>query len=102
MSQAHVADADTARIEALTAMFVRFGYDPLQADVRARTIYLVQIGYISMKADEDIGLRMQRIPEYVEIFTGQAPKLREIERFHARHGFTVPVGRNDREHEGTE
>jgi len=84
---AHVGEADLARIEALTAMFVRFGYDPLEADVRARTIYLVQIGYISMKADEAIAVRMRRIPEYVEIFTGQAPLPREIGRFHARHGF---------------
>lgn len=87
--EAHVADADLARIEALTAMFVRFGYNALEADVRARTIYLVQIGYISMKADEDLSVRMRRIPEYVEIFTGQAPKQREMERFHARHGFVA-------------
>jgi AcrR family transcriptional regulator len=100
--EAHVAEADRARIEALTAMFVRFGYDPLQADVRARTIYLVQIGYISMKADEDIGLRMQRIPEYVDIFTGQAPKPREIERFHARHRFNAPADRKHIKHEGTD
>jgi AcrR family transcriptional regulator len=86
---AYVNEADTARLEALAAMFVRFGYNPLEADVRARTIYLVQIGYISMKADEDIALRMRRIPEYVEIFTGKAPKPREIERFHARHSFTT-------------
>jgi AcrR family transcriptional regulator len=86
---AHVAEADSARIAALTAMFVRFGCDPAQADVRARTIYLVQIGYISMKVDEDLATRMRRIPEYVEIFTGQAPKPREIERFHARYGFSA-------------
>lgn len=91
---AHVGQADLARIEALTAMFVRFGYNPLEADVRARTIYLVQIGYISMKADEAIAVRMRRIPEYVEIFTGQAPLPREIGRFHARHGFVAAADGN--------
>lgn len=88
---ARVAAADAARIEALAAMFQRFGYSALEADVRARTVYLVQIGYISMKAAEPLAARMQRIPDYVEIFTGQAPQPREIERFHARHGFAASL-----------
>ncbi len=77
--------ADEARLEALRQMFIRFGYEPLKADVRARTIYLTQIGYISMKSDEDITTRLQRISDYVEIFTGQTPEPRELERFYARH-----------------
>lgn len=80
--------ADEARIEALTRMFVKYGYDTLAANVRARTIYLTQIGYISMKAQEALGVRMQRIPMYVEIFTGQAPQPHELRRFHARHGYS--------------
>jgi hypothetical protein len=87
---AEVQAADQTRIEALTQMFVRFGYDPAPADVRARTIYLVQIGYITMQTKEDIALRMKRIPSYVEIFTGQAPEEREIARFAARHGYSAP------------
>jgi AcrR family transcriptional regulator len=83
--------ADAARIQALTDMFIRFRYEPLAADVRARTIYLTQIGYISMKTKEDLATRMARIPDYVEIFTGSAALPRELERFHARHGF-VPAG----------
>ncbi len=91
---AQVAAADAARIEALAAMFRRFGYSALEADVRARTVYLVQIGYISMKADEPLAARMQRIPDYFEIFTGRAPQPREIERFHARHGFAASLPNN--------
>ncbi|WP_249976553.1 TetR/AcrR family transcriptional regulator [Vreelandella olivaria] len=79
--------ADTARIEALSRMFERYGYDPLAANVRGRTIYLTQIGYISMKTQEPLEVRMQRIPTYVEIFTGQAPVARDLQRFHARHGY---------------
>ncbi|WP_336273959.1 TetR/AcrR family transcriptional regulator [Vreelandella indica] len=79
--------ADAARIEALTRMFERYGYDPLAANVRGRTIYLTQIGYISMKTQEPLEVRMQRIPAYVEIFTGQPPGARELQRFHARHGY---------------
>lgn len=79
--------ADATRIEALARMFQRYGYDPLAANVRGRTIYLTQIGYISMKTLEPLEVRMQRIPAYVEIFTGQPPGSRELQRFHARHGY---------------
>lgn len=79
--------ADETRIEALTRMFVEHGYDPLAANVRGRTIYLTQIGYISMNTQEALETRMRRIPAYVEIFTGQAPQPHELRRFYARHGY---------------
>jgi AcrR family transcriptional regulator len=82
-----VRRADQARVEALTRMFMRFGYDAVPADVRARTTYLVQIGYISMQSREEIGVRMKRIPEYIAIYTGQVPQQRELDRFFARHGY---------------
>ncbi|WP_112798378.1 TetR/AcrR family transcriptional regulator [Rhizobium sp. SYY.PMSO] len=82
-----VQDADRMRVEALTRMFVRFGHPEITADVRARTTYLVQIGYISMQSRENIALRMKRIPEYIAIYTGQAPQQRELDRFFARHGY---------------
>ncbi|MDR5904564.1 TetR/AcrR family transcriptional regulator [Franzmannia qiaohouensis] len=78
--------ADAERIDALTRMFERYGVEPLAANVRGRTIYLTQIGYISMKTQEPLEVRMQRIPDYVEIFTGQPPGPRDLKRFHARHG----------------
>ncbi|MCA1494636.1 TetR/AcrR family transcriptional regulator [Sinorhizobium alkalisoli] len=84
---AEVQKADQARIAALSRMFVRFGYKESSADVRARTIYLVQIGYISMQTREEVAVRMRRIPDYVEIFTGEAPQQRELDRFFARHGY---------------
>lgn len=85
--QAEVQQADQTRIEAIGRMFMRFGYDEAPADVRARTTYLVQIGYISMQSREDIALRMKRIPEYIAIYTGQVPVQRELDRFFARHGY---------------
>lgn len=80
---------DKARLAALASMFERFGYAAMAADVRARSMYLTQIGYISMNSREDMLVRMQRIPEYVKIFTGQVPKARELQRFYARHGYAV-------------
>jgi AcrR family transcriptional regulator len=84
---AEVQEADQIRLAALTRMFIRFGQEELSADVRARTTYLVQIGYISMQSNEDIRLRMKRIPEYIAIYTGQIPEQRELDRFHARHEY---------------
>lgn len=85
---AEVNAADQARLDALTKMFIRFAFSDVNADVRARTIYLVQIGYISMQSREDLATRMGRIPHYVEIYTGSAPDDRELSRFHARHGYS--------------
>ncbi|KAA1179819.1 TetR/AcrR family transcriptional regulator [Rhizobium tropici] len=82
-----VRRADHIRMEALLQMFTRFGYDAGSADARARTTYLVQIGYISMQSKEDIAVRMKRIPEYITIYTGQIPQQRELDRFFSRHGY---------------
>ncbi len=78
-------DADAARLAAITAMFTRFGFDADQADIRARTIYLTQIGYIAMRSDENLDLRLQRIPAYVVAFAGRAASAGEVARFVARH-----------------
>lgn len=84
---AEIEAADRARLSALQHMFMRFDHTELDADVRARTTYLVQIGYVSMRTTEDIALRMKRIPHYVEVYTGIAPQQRDLDRFFARHGF---------------
>jgi AcrR family transcriptional regulator len=88
--QAEVETADQQRLAALVHMFKRFGYDDMSADVRSRTIYLLQIGYISMQTSEAMALRMKRVPTYVEVFTGRAPKPRELARFYARHKYFEP------------
>lgn len=78
-----VRAADETRLRALRAMMVTWGHPPDEADVRARTVYLVQIGYISMQAQEDIETRLDRIPMYVKIYAGREPEPREIARFNA-------------------
>lgn len=81
-------EADRVRIEAFTAMFERFGYEHASADVRANTMYLTQIGYISIVKDrpsEPLGPRLQRMPHYIEIFTGKTVSDAEFARFRARH-----------------
>lgn len=84
---ARVNAADDRRLAAIRAMFARFGLPPDEADVRARTVYLVQIGYIAMQVRETLATRMGRIPAYVKTFAGQAPAERELARFYARFGY---------------
>ena len=79
---------DSTRIDALIALYHHWGHVGVDADTRARAVYLTQIGYISTQAREDLSIRMARIPAYVELFTDTAPSPRELARFHARHCFS--------------
>jgi AcrR family transcriptional regulator len=88
--------ADERRLAAIREMFERFGYARDEADVRARTVYLVQIGYISMQVQESIEIRMSRIRRYVEIFSGQSLTASEMARFRARFKFTPSANVADR------
>lgn len=88
---ARIRSADRQRLSALAAMLLRWGHGEGEADVRARAIYLTQIGYISMQVSETLAERMLRIPDYVRIFSGgPGPGPEELARFHARHGFSPP------------
>lgn len=79
--------ADIKRLDTLTQLLMSWGHSQEDADVRARTIYLVQIGYISMQVREDTATRLTRIPGYVEIYTGKVPQPREMARFCANIGY---------------
>ncbi len=83
--EAAMAEADATRIDAITALFRQFGYDESEADARARTLYLTQVGYIALRSQESFFVRMARIPAYVLTFSGVAPSPAEIAAFHARH-----------------
>jgi AcrR family transcriptional regulator len=80
-----LAGADISRISAIRSMFQRFGYPEDEADVRAHTVYLTQIGYISMRVNEPLLQRLDRIPPYTLAFTGRPPSAAEIAEFRARH-----------------
>lgn len=79
--------ADEARIDAIREMFARFGFAEDEAEVRARTVYLTQIGYIAMQVRESLATRMARTPGYVKTFCGTSPTYSELARFHARLNF---------------
>jgi AcrR family transcriptional regulator len=83
--EAAMARADLARIAAITALFRRFAYSGTEADTRARTLYLTQVGYIALRSQESFEVRMGRIPAYVLTFSGVAPSDAEIAAFRTRH-----------------
>lgn len=62
--------SDNARIEALRAMFIRHGYEPVESLIRARTLYHSQIGYYAVDTRETFRERTQWVAEYVLCFTG--------------------------------
>lgn len=84
---AAMSDADARRVVAITELFRRFGYDETEADTRARTLYLTQVGYIALRSDESLDVRMGRIPAYVLTFCGLAPTEAEVAAFRGRHRF---------------
>lgn len=82
---AAMSEADETRVAAITALFRRFGYSDAEADTRARTLYLTQVGYIALRSVESLAVRMARNPAYVLTFCGVAPNAAEIAAFEARH-----------------
>ncbi len=80
-----IEQSDRERIAAISVMFSRFGYDQQQAETRALTVYYTQVGYISMMVDEPLLERINKMPAYVTIYSGQSPAQSEISRFMSRH-----------------
>lgn len=81
---ARVNASDERRLASIRQMFERFGYSTSEADVRARTVYLVQIGYIAMQVQETVTTRLSRVPGYVEVYSGRSATPGEMARFRAR------------------
>ncbi len=79
--RARIDVADTARLTAVTAMYAQHGYGAAEADIRARILYFMQIGYHALELREAMDLRMTRLPGFLEHFTGVPPSQAEIAAF---------------------
>ncbi|MEO1000955.1 MAG: TetR/AcrR family transcriptional regulator [Pseudomonadota bacterium] len=75
--------SDEMRLAALTAMFARHGYPPLEAKTRARVLYFMQLGYNLAELGEPLEDRLALVPAYLHAFTGQEAAADEIDRFNA-------------------
>ena len=73
--------SDSRRVDALSAMFARFGYAPADAETRARVLYFMQLGYDIADLNEPAEVRLSRVSDYVRVFTGQEPDGEELTAF---------------------
>lgn len=71
--------ADAERLAAVRALFARHGYEAYEADVKARILYYMQLGYHALDVVEPMPERMIRIRGYLEGFTGQKPRQEDID-----------------------
>lgn len=66
-----IDQADRERLTAVTRMFERHGFTPYEADVRARILYYMQLGYHALDVREPMQARCDRLAGYLKGFTGQ-------------------------------
>lgn len=86
--------SDTARQQAIAAMFERHGYDAAEADIRARVLYYQQIGYYALELSETVEERLSRVAGYLYCFTGVKPSEAEVAEF-AQFARSVAQGPSD-------
>ncbi|ASJ75479.1 TetR/AcrR family transcriptional regulator [Granulosicoccus antarcticus] len=61
---------DVSRIGLYQGIFEDFGHEPIAALVRARMMYYHQIGYYTMKVEEDLASRLMHLPHYAAAMSG--------------------------------
>lgn len=75
--------SDSRRLEALTAMFLRYDYSQIEAETRARVLYYMQIGYDLAQMNEPIDQRLSFVRHYLFVFTGVQARDEEVDAFSA-------------------
>lgn len=79
--RARVDAADARRVDAIRAVFGRFGYPEAEAFTRARIIYFMQIGYYALVENEPFDTRFALLEPYLVSFTGRQPDPGEMAAF---------------------
>ena len=91
--RARLDTADAARIDAIRVMFLRHGFEELEAFSRARIIYFMQIGYYALVENEPFETRIALLQPYLVAYTSEAPDPAEMWAF-----LEVARGLLDRQH----
>lgn len=81
--RAVVEEADNRRLDAITAMYSRYGYDAENALIRARVLYFMQIGHFTLDIQEPMDARLSHVPAYLRAFSGQEAEIEDIKHFDA-------------------
>ncbi len=79
--RALMREADAERTEALAQMYCRHGFEKEEAFVRARVLYLMQIGYFALESGESLDYRLSALRHYVVAFGGSDLRPGEVEDF---------------------
>ncbi|MEW9613238.1 TetR/AcrR family transcriptional regulator [Shinella sp. S4-D37] len=76
-----VDQADDQRVDAVTRMFLRYGYPDEEAFVRARVLYFTQIGHYTLGMRDDREMRLRLLQPYLLSFTGRKGSQEEVAAF---------------------
>lgn len=85
-----VAQADSERLSAIGAMYRRHGFSEEDALVRARVLYMMQVGYYVLGIREPVKTRLSHLAAYLRSFAGVEPDAAELADFQA---FVLDAGR---------
>lgn len=83
--KAEISQADRLRLDAIAGLFTRFGASATEAEVRARTLYFMQIGYYALDINETLADRTALLRDYVIAFCGEEPSPGDLEDFARRN-----------------
>lgn len=92
-----VALADSQRLSAVGAMYRRHGFAEEDALVRARVLYMMQVGYYVLEIREPVKTRLSHLAAYLRSLTGVEPDAAELADFMA---FVLDAGRRGESGEG--
>jgi len=81
--QAAVDAADERRLTAIEDMYARHGANAYQAEIKARILYYMQIGYYALELEEPTEARLSNVAAYTQGFTGETPREAELAAFKA-------------------
>ncbi|KAB2950724.1 MAG: TetR/AcrR family transcriptional regulator [Rhizobiaceae bacterium] len=78
-----VAQADSERLSAIGAMYRRHGFAEEDALVRARVLYMMQVGYYVLEIREPVKTRLSHLAAYLRSLTGVEADTAELADFRA-------------------
>ncbi len=86
-AKVHVAvkRADDRRVKAIAAIYRRAGMPAVDAFIRARILYFMQIGYYALDLRETIQERMRYLTPYLRGFNGEEPDGNQVASFRRRY-----------------
>ncbi len=87
-----VEKEDENRVAAIAAMFERFGFETIEAFIRARVIYFTQLSYYALNIDEPLTKRASYLSAYYRCFTGKEIDDRAADEFIDRVEAMVGAG----------